>query len=410
MMTNAPCPEGTHACVPKHALRCAGTNHENRFLSTLSSILSHRGERRHFRGAIFQQRRSCMGRKGLLGLSLSFLAVTFFSGTFDMAHGQAKPIELSYSSFFPAQYGLGKAATAWAEEIGKRTNGRVKITLYHAGTLTDAASCYEGVVKGISDIGQSVLAYTRGRFPLMEIIDLPGYPPNALVTTYAADDFYRKFRPKELADTHVLYFHAHIPGTITTVKKPVRTLEDLKGLKIRATGLATKIIEAFGATPVAMPIGEQYDAMRKGVVDGTVASPNTLLGWKVAEVAKYSTMLSDVGYVSAMFITMNLEKWNGLPPDIQKVFTDVSKDWVEYTGKVWNDIEIEGYRFGKKAGHIFIYLTPEERARWERAVKPLQDNYVKTMEAKGLPGKEALDYRQQIIEKYGKVYPPLKFE
>ncbi len=350
-------------------------------------------------------------KKKRLFISLVFSLLGFLSvGIHGTVYSQTKPIELSYSSFFPAQYGLGKAATAWAEEMEKRTKGRVKITMYHAGTLTDAANCYEGVVKGISDIGQSVLAYTRGRFPLMEAIDLPGYPLNAMVTTYVADDFYRKFMPKELADTHVLYFHAHIPGTITTVKKSVRTLEDLKGLKIRATGLATKIIEALGATPVAMPIGEQYDAMRKGVVDGTVASPNTLLGWKLAEVANYSTILSEVGYVSAMFITINSDKWNSLPPDIQKIFTEVSREWVEYTGKVWNQIEIEGYEHGKKVGHTFIYLSPEEKSRWMNAVKPLKDNYVKAMEGKGLPGKEAVDYREQLIQKYGKIYPPLKFE
>jgi TRAP-type C4-dicarboxylate transport system substrate-binding protein len=345
----------------------------------------------------------------LILLVLTLVAVPLF-GASKPVYSKDKPIELSYSSFFPATYGLGKAATAWAEEIEKRTNGRVKITLHHSGTLTDAVNCYEGVVTGISDIGQSCLAYTRGRFPLMEVLDLPGYPLNALVTTHVNDDFYRKFKPKELADTHVLYMHAHIPGTITTVKKPVRTLEDMKGLKIRSTGLATKIVEALGATPVAMPKGDQYDAMQKGVVDGTVSSPNELLGWKVAEVAKYSTILLDVGYVTAMFVTMNLNKWDSLPPDIQKIFTDVSREWVDYTGKEWNRIEIEGFQHGKKVGHTFIYLSSEEQARWVKAVKPLQDAYVKSMEAKGLPGREALDYRQQIIEKYGKMYPRLKYE
>jgi TRAP-type C4-dicarboxylate transport system substrate-binding protein len=244
----------------------------------------------------------------------------------------------------------------------------------------------------------------------MEATDLPGYPLSALVSTRVCEDFYQRFKPKELADTHILYLHAHIPGTVTTVKKPVRSLEDLKGLKIRTTGLATKIIEALGGTPVAMPKGDQYDAMAKGVVDGTVSTPNELLGWKVAEVAKYSTILIDVGYVSGMFITMNNEKWKSLPPDVQKVFTEVSNEWVEYTGKEWNRMEMEGYQHGKKAGHTFIYLTPQEQARWRNAVKPLQENYIKAMQSKGLPGKEALEYRQQLIEKYGKMYPPLKFE
>jgi TRAP-type C4-dicarboxylate transport system substrate-binding protein len=325
-------------------------------------------------------------------------------------YGQAKPIELSYSSFFPATYGLGQAATAWAKEVEKRSNGRVKINLHHSGTLTDANNCYEGVVNGISDIGQSVLSYTRGRFPLMEVLDLPGYPLSAQVTTKVCDEFYRKFMPKELADTHVLYMHAHIPGTIATVNKPVKSLEDLKGLKVRTTGLATKIVEALGGTPVAMPKGEQYDAMKKGVVDGTVSSPNELLGWKVAEVAKYSTILGDVGYVSCMFITMNSEKWKSLPVDIQKVFTEVSNEWVEYTGKEWNRIEMEGFEYGKKVGHTFIYLSPQEQARWRNAVKSLEDAYITAMGAKSLPGKEAVDYRRKLIEEYSKVYPPLKYE
>ena len=338
-----------------------------------------------------------------------FGAVMLLSGVFT-ASAADKPIELSYSSFFPASYGMGQAATAWAKEIEKRSNGRVKITMYHGGTLTDAAGCYEGVVTGISDIGQSVLAYTRGRFPLMEVLDLPGYPPNALVTTRVADDFYRKFQPKELADTHILYMHAHIPGTITMVKKPVRTLEDMKGMKIRATGLATKIVEALGATPVAMAIGEQYDAMRKGVVDGTVAAPNMLLGWKLAEVSQYSTFVRDVGYVSAMFVAMNLNKWNALPPDIQKIFTDVSNEWVDYSGKQWNAIEIEGFQYAKKAGHTFINLPEQEQARWRAAVRPLEDGYIKSMAAKGLPGKEAIEYRRQLIQKYDRMYPRLNYE
>jgi TRAP-type C4-dicarboxylate transport system substrate-binding protein len=135
-----------------------------------------------------------------------------------------KTIELKYSSFFPAQYGLGKAAAAWAKEIEKRTNGRVKVVVYPGGT---APETYEGVVMGTADVGQSVLAYTRGRFPLMEVLDLPGYPYNGIVTAKVAYDFYKKFKPKELADSHILYIHAHLPGSIITAKKPVRTMADL---------------------------------------------------------------------------------------------------------------------------------------------------------------------------------------
>ena len=153
-----------------------------------------------------------------------------------------KTIEIRYSSFFPAQYGLGKAAAAWAKEIEKRTNGKVKVVVYPGGTLTKAPETYEGVVMGTSDIGQSVLAYTRGRFPLMEVLDLPGYPYNGIVTSKVTHEFYKKFKPKELSDSHILYIHAHLPDSIITSKKPVRTMADLKGLRIRCTGLSSKML------------------------------------------------------------------------------------------------------------------------------------------------------------------------
>ncbi len=328
----------------------------------------------------------------------------------DETVARAETIELKYSSFFPAQYGLGQAATAWAKEVEKRTNGKLKVTVYPGGTLTKATEVYEGVVMGASDIGQSCLAYTRGRFPLMEVLDLPGYPYNAIVTSKVVYDFYKKYKPKELADSHILYIHAHPPGSIITAKKPVKTLEDLKGLRIRSTGLSSKIVEALGGTPVAMSKGGQYDAMMKGVVDGTTGSLNELKGWRLSEVAKYTTFYPKVGYVTAMFITMNKSKWDALPEDMKETLTEVSEEWLEYTGRKWNEIEIEGYKYGKQKGHQVISLSAAEGKRWEEAIKPLFDDYVKSAEAKGLPGKEALAYRNQLIEKYSKEFPSVQLK
>jgi TRAP-type transport system periplasmic protein len=347
----------------------------------------------------------------------SFVAVLIIAclliwsvGNVHAAAPKDKVIEFSFSDFFPPTYGMAKSAADWAKEVEKRSNSRVKITMYHGGTLTSATNCYEGVVKGLSEIGQSVFAYTRGRFPLMEVIDIPGYPFNAIITSRITQDIYDKFKPKELDDVQVLYLHAHIPGVFFMAKKPVYKLEDMKGMRIRATGLSTKIVDALGATSVAMPKGEQYDAMQKGVVDGTVGSPNELKGWRVAEVSKYSTWVPKCGYVSGMFVVMNKKKWGSLPKDIQQVFTDVSKEWVEYTGKAWNAIEVEGMEYGKQMGHTFIMPPPEEQARWDKAMQPIFDDYIKTMQSKALPGKEVVDYRNQLLEKYSKMYPPLKFQ
>jgi len=128
---------------------------------------------------------------------IACFAVFGFSFVISPAYGQTKPIELNYSCFFPAPHKNAVLSGEWAKEIEKRTDGRVKITMFYGGTLTPADKCYDGVVKGISDIGFSVLAYTRGKFPLTEVSDLPVGMKNGVVATKVISDYYKKFKPKE---------------------------------------------------------------------------------------------------------------------------------------------------------------------------------------------------------------------
>jgi TRAP-type C4-dicarboxylate transport system substrate-binding protein len=338
-------------------------------------------------------------------LSMTILVVSPFMTSSATA---ANVIEMSYNDFFPMNYPHGKLNAAFAQEIEKRTNGQVKITLYHSGSLAPPPQCYQGVVTGISVIGHTCFAYTPGRFPLMEVVDLPGYPHSGLVTSKVAWEIYKKFRPRELDNVHVIYLHAHAPAGINMVKKPIHTLEDIKGMRIRSTGLSKKIAEALGTVPVALPITEAYDPLSKGVVDGTFAGYNPLKYYRFAEVTKYTIDCTNIGYVTGMVVFMNLQKWNALPPNIQKVFNEVGEEWVERHGKLWDQIEIEGFEFGKEKNHTFIALTEKEKARWaEKVIKPLEDEYIQSMEAKGIPAKEVVDYKHKMIEKYSKIYPPI---
>ena len=235
----------------------------------------------------------------------------------------AKPIELSYSIFFPPTHIQCQTADAWAKEIEARTNGRVKIQIHPGGSLTQAPQVYEGVVNGISDIGMSCFAYSRGRFPLLEGLDLPLGYPNGKVATKIATAMVQKYMPQEVADTHVLYVHAHGPGILAS-KKPVAKMEDVAGMKIRATGLSAKIVDHIKGTPVGMSQPETYEALQKGVVDATLCPIETLKGWKQGEVITSVTDSSVIGYTTAMFVTMNKAKWDSLPADIQAVFNEVS--------------------------------------------------------------------------------------
>jgi TRAP-type C4-dicarboxylate transport system substrate-binding protein len=307
--------------------------------------------------------------------------------------------ELSYSVFFPPTHIQCQTAEAWAEEIGKRTNGRVKITVYPGGTLTNAPQCYEGVVSGVSDIGMSCFAYTRGRFPLLEGLDLPLGYPNGMVATKVATEMTRQYQPAEVNDVHVLYVHAHGPGILAS-RRPVRQLEDLADLKVRATGLSSKIVQSLGGTPIAMSQGETYEALQKGVVDATFCPIETLKGWKQAEVINHVTETSVIGYTTAMFVVMNKDAWNRLSPEVQKVFAEVSDQWVAKHGEAWDQADREGLAYVQELQRQIITLDAAEQQRWQTAVQPVLDEYVTAATEKGLPGREFLDDLRRLVAEH----------
>lgn len=330
-------------------------------------------------------------KKSLLCGSLVVLMSAFLSGCGRSEERSGEDvIALSYSIFFPPTHVQCATAEAWAREIEERTEGRVKITTYPGGSLTKAPECYAGVVNGISDIGMSCLAYTRGRFPLMEGVDLPLGYPSGLVASRAADAMYRAYRPAELDDTHVLYLHAHGPGILAS-RTPVQSLEDMQGLKVRATGLSSKIVRSLGGVPVGMSQPETYEALQKGVVEATLCPIETLKGWKQGEVISSVTDTSVIGYTTSMFVTMNKQVWAGLPEDIQSIFTEVSREWVDRHGRAWDAADEEGAAFVRSLGHSIIDLPSAEEPRWIAAVADILDDYVQKTTRENLPGAEFLE-------------------
>jgi TRAP-type C4-dicarboxylate transport system substrate-binding protein len=339
-----------------------------------------------------------MKRQPLVWLGLAvFVTSMCFALIPSPLHAQ-KVISLNFSNFFPAPHKNSQLAEQWCREVEKRANGKVKITYFAGGTLTPAAQTYDNVVKGIADIGESVFSYTRGKFPMMAIIDLPLGYKSGVQATGLVNEYYKKFKPKELDDVKVLFLHAHGPGILHT-KKPVAKLEDLKGMKIRAMGTVVPIVEAFGAAPVGTTMPETYDALRTGVADGAMSPQESLEGWKWGEVVGSTTECFGAAYTAAMYVVMNKQKWNSLPPDVQNVFDQVSREFVEKQGKTWDEIDKSGMEFAKKRGNKIIALSKDEDARWVAAVRPMLDGYAKEMKSKGLPGDEALKFCLDYLKK-----------
>ena len=337
-------------------------------------------------------------------VGLALAATLFFMIPLCVSDSVAKTYDFTYSTFFPSTHIQTKVPEAWAAEIEKLSKGQIKIKIFVAGSLTPAPQIYDGVVKGISDFGLSVFAYSPGRFPVIAAVDNPLGYPNAYVATKTINELSRKFKPKELSDVHVCYLFAHGPGLLHTAKKPVRTLEDVKGLKIRSTGTSQLIVRALGAVPVAMSQGETYDALKKNIVDGTLVPIEALEGFKQAEVLKYTTLTYSAAYSQGFFVAMNLKKWNALPKNLQQIITDVSKKYEEITAKAWEDSDISGRKFASGLGHEFIELSDAESAKFKEAVKPVFDEYIKNANAKGVDGQAVFDAVEKMVEEYSKEY------
>ena len=336
-------------------------------------------------------------KKGMVFVVLALVLVALPLFTSCSAPAATETIELTYSNFFPPTHLHSVLAEQFCEEINKRTNGQVEITYYPGGTLTPAPQVYGGVVEGISDMGMSVLAYSMGRFPATELVDMPHGYPNGWVATMVANDFYKEYQPEEFDDVHVLYFHAHGPGVLFTTEKPVYKLEDLKGLIIRSTGIGAKIIEALGAEGYGGSQGEAYELMSKGTVDGSLTPREVLKGWNQAEVVRYVTGCYDVGYTANMFVVMNKDTWDSLPGDMQRVFTEVCEEWAEKHARVWTYYDKAGIDyFLTFEGRELIELSPQEMTRWVEATRPLIDAYISEKTAMGLP---AADYEAYLVER-----------
>ena len=315
------------------------------------------------------------------------------------AHSAEEVIKLKFSTQFPAPHKCSVLYEQWCKDMEKRTNGRVKWSYYPAAMLTPPPQTYDSIVKGIADAGQSVFAYTRGKFPLTEVVDLPlgyktGYVSNQLINEY-----YKKFRPKELDEVKVLWLHTTTPMLFMTAKKPVSRLDEVKGLKIRSQGMTAKIVQALGAAPVGMTINETYDALMKGVADGAVTTVESLEGFRLGEVIHYVTQNYGSAGCASEFVVMNKQKWNALPADIKATVEKMSEEYAEKQAKLWDEIDVTGAEFFLQKAGKFVPLTREEDARWAAAMKPIFDEYVKDMKTKGLPGDEALQFCQEYLKK-----------
>jgi len=325
-----------------------------------------------------------------------FSAVCAFASA---GFAQGKVINLKFSNQFPTTSGNSTVLEEWCKELEKRTNGRIKPNYFPGAVLNSPQQMYDSVVQGIADVSNHIIGYSVGKFPLTEVLDYPLGIPSGIVATRLMNAYYEKFKPKEFDEVKIMYLHGQGPTFFSTRSKPIRKLEDLKGLKIRVSGTGARLVTLLGAAPVAMPMQEAYDALSKGVTDGIISSFEPLIGWKIGEVVKYTTETYGVSYSATFVVAMNKAKWASIPAADQLIVEKLNKEWIEYHGKLWDKWDNDGREFCKKRKNETIKLSAQENARWKAKAEPMFDEYIAKMKEKGLPGAEVVKFARDYLKK-----------
>ena len=188
-----------------------------------------------------------------------------------------------------------------------------------------------------------------------------------------------------------MYIHGAAPGFVMT-KKPIKTTADIKGLRIKANAENVDIVKNLGGAPVTMPVGETYDALSRGIVDGTLFPVEALQGFKIGEVVK--TVLEDYGmsYMTSMYVVMNKAKWDSISPADQKAIEQINEEYNEKIAKRWVELDNAAKEYAKGKGVTFVTVSEKEQAVTAEKMKPIWDAYVEMTKSKGLPGDEALKF------------------
>lgn len=347
-----------------------------------------------------------MAQKKVLIPVIILLAVGIIVTVVTFSSKPASTVKLNLAHFFPATHPVEKVLVPkWIEAVREATGGQVQVTSYPGETLAKASDIYSGVVSGVADIGISCFSYTRGRFPVLEVFELPGITyENSKVSGKVAWEGIKKLNPEEVKDTHLMMAFTTGPGHLLT-KVPVRNLETLKGVEIRATGLSAKTLQLLGAVPVAMAQPETYEAISRGIVKGNLSPTEVLQGWRQAEIVDYVT-LTPFLYNTLFFMTFNLETWNSLSPKLQKAITKANERvYEEVALGLWDTQNDAALNMAvNEKGVKKIVLSKTETKRWVDQVTSIQDEYAAKMDEMGLNGKEILNTVKELAGQYNKVY------
>ncbi len=300
------------------------------------------------------------------------------------------------------------ALKPWAEEIMKRSEGRILIEPYFAQALSKQEEVAESVRSGVADIGEATFTVRGlGRFPFHEQLINLTKPSNCTRDAASLVKELHNAFPKEamgdVAGTKLLFLEGHSVGMlIGSSKKPVKTLEDLKGLKLGVSGGGIRLERAkkLGATVVGITVPDMYMSIEKGIIDGAVVDCELLVSRKLGDVIKHLTLINMGG--SVFYCVMNQDTFDRMPPDLQKIIDDVSREVApKLFYNFWERMQyVSLEKWEKEMGGKLYMLSDADYAKADELVEPTFTEWVKFSKTKGLPAEAILKKYRELESRF----------
>lgn len=298
--------------------------------------------------------------------------------------------QLRLATFVPStHYGITGLLGPWAQDLNKRTGGRLSVRIFPSMQLGGKPpELYRQMARGLSDITFTLPGYTSADFPLMALSELPGLAKDAFEGTRMLWRNAELFRAGEMKDAVPLVMWTGDAAAVMTRNKPIRTLEDMQGLKIRTPSAAQSgQLTALGATPIDMPAGQIYNAIERGVVDGALISMAAAIDFKLLEVCRYYTIDAPVGR-SPFIVVMNRSRHEKLAPDLRKAIDETTGvDISIKAAKLIQANSDQALAMARKDREV-IELSAAEQKRWTEAFGPFIAQQVAAAEKAGAPARE----------------------
>ena len=311
---------------------------------------------------------------------------------------EAVKVELTYANFPPAFTVPCVQMEHFKDEVAKRTDGQVAITTFPGGTLLGSKNMLRGVIEGQADIGCLSMSYQPGVFPLTTVVEMPVGFASSKVSSMVLWDLFAAFQPAEFKDVQVLALFTTPPSDIMS-KVPVRSLAELKGLELRASGTPATYLEMLGAAPVSMPMPETPDALQKNLVKGLFSSLEVMQDLKFAELCKHVTITDGPVYIFA--VIMNKAKYDALPENVKKLFADMGPEQSLWTGQYWDSHVKAAMDWSLAEQGVQIYTLPKaDRDAIAGMTGGIIDKWKAQATEAGLPADEILQKMLELKANY----------